>query len=583
MTFISLLRTRMQTLMRDDAWEPSLLKLWRVRLFAYGALVLFAAAGAVWGTTLPLNGNIHDVFIWINAGYFIESGLQPHVDFSSPLGPLYLYAVYAAWLSSKAAIDIPFILGFGTWLLFSAAVIIFRRHCRPQLIPDILIFLFVVSISGRQLGDVKMYITWYGNYNRFCWVALLLLVLVLIGKNQRLLTPTPSDRIWIGALTGLFLAFTLLIKLNFFVAIGALYFGWMLASGAIRDWRSWVIPAAIVIVAAAAAQLAGIDLRAYAMDIAQAGEARRSSAATRLVRWEDFLLGGLFVAGNMLVDLLLNRNDGLFARRQVLACAIALALILGITGDFGKPIEFFLVLLGWRVADLYPQLKPKILADPRAYLPLSGVAVLGLVAFTMIEAYAVTLVGAYRLVGYPASRSEAVAWRQDGGAGKTVDIRFSRNTEAVGYRGFAEIIDQSPNRDRVLAALSEARERFFVFDNASYVRMIDEGLQVLKSLGRPTDRYILPLEFTNPYPMLLNRPPLKKTLLWLHDGTTFNGDNLDLLDTAFDQADVVLMPHVTEDADMRPILNDMFKGYNARRKAFCQFHMGRYWAFYRRC
>ncbi|MFX6027686.1 hypothetical protein ABTE84_20265, partial [Acinetobacter baumannii] len=86
--------------------------------------------------------------------------------------------------------------------------------------------------------------------------------------------------------------------------------------------------------------------------------------------------------------------------------------------------------------------------------------------------YAVTLVGAYRLVGYPASRSEAVAWRQDGGAGKTVDIRFSRNTEAVGYRGFAEIIDQSPNRDRVLAALSEARERFFVFDNASYVRMI---------------------------------------------------------------------------------------------------------------
>ncbi|WP_171258222.1 hypothetical protein, partial [Acinetobacter baumannii] len=66
----------------------------------------------------------------------------------------------------------------------------------------------------------------------------------------------------------------------------------------------------------------------------------------------------------------------------------------------------------------------------------------------------------------------------------------------------------------------------------------------------------MPLEFTNPYPMLLNRLPLKKTLLWLHDGTTFNGDNLDLLDTAFDQADVVLMPHVTEDADMRPILND---------------------------
>lgn len=583
MTFISLLRTRTQNLARDGAWQPLLLRLWKARLFAYGALVLFTAVSVVWGTALPLHGNIHDAFIWINAGYFIASGLQPHVDFGSPLGPLYLYAVYAAWLVSKAATDIPFILGFSIWLLFSAIVMAFRRYLRAEFIPEILLFLFVLSMSGRQLGEVKMYITWYGNYNRFCWIALLLLVLVLFSKNQRLLVPTQSDRTWIGILSGLLLAFTLLIKLNFFVAVGVVYFGWMLASGAVRDWRSWLIPAAIVIAALAGAHLAGVDLRAYGMDIIQAGEARKSVAATRFIRWEDLLLGALFVAGNVLIDLLLNRDDGLFARRQVLASTIALSLILGITGDFGKPIEFFLVLLGWRVIDLYPQLKPKILADPRAYLPLSAVAILGLVAFTIIEIYAVALVGAYRLVGYPASRSETVAWRQDGGAGKAVDIQFSRNVEAVGYRGFAEMLDQSPDRDRILATLSESRDRIFAFDNATYVRMIDEGLQVLKSLGRPTDRYVLPLEFTNPYPMLLNRPPLKRSLLWLHDGTTFNGANLNLLDTAFDQADVVLIPHVTEDADMRPILNDMFKGYNARRKVFCQFHMGRYWAFYRRC
>ncbi|WP_163484942.1 hypothetical protein, partial [Escherichia coli] len=69
---------------------------------------------------------------------------------------------------------------------------------------------------------------------------------------------------------------------------------------------------------------------------------------------EDLLLGVLFVAGNILIDLLLNRNDGVFLRRQVLASAIAFALILGITGDFGKPIELFLVVLGWRLVDLYP-------------------------------------------------------------------------------------------------------------------------------------------------------------------------------------------------------------------------------------
>ncbi|WP_163585826.1 hypothetical protein, partial [Klebsiella michiganensis] len=74
---------------------------------------------------------------------------------------------------------------------------------------------------------------------------------------------TRSDRVWIGILGGLLLTFTLLIKLNFFIAIGVLYFGWMMASGSIRDWRSWLIPAAIVIVAMAAAQLAGVDIRAY--------------------------------------------------------------------------------------------------------------------------------------------------------------------------------------------------------------------------------------------------------------------------------------------------------------------------------
>ncbi|WP_204348984.1 hypothetical protein, partial [Klebsiella pneumoniae] len=74
----------------------------------------------------------------------------------------------------------------------------------------------------------------------------------------------------------------------------------------------------------------------------------------------------------------------------------------------------------------------------------------------------------------------------------------------------------------------------------------------------------------NPYPMLLNRPPLKGALLWLHDGTTFNGANTKMLDPIFDQSDVVLMPHVTGDPAMRPVLNAMFTDYNARRNVFCQ-------------
>ncbi|WP_204320286.1 hypothetical protein, partial [Proteus vulgaris] len=81
-----------------------------------------------------------------------------------------------------------------------------------------------------------------------------------------------------------------------------------------------------------------------------------------------------------------------------------------------------------------------------------------------------------------------------------------------------------------LRAVSATQDRIFIFENFAYARMIEEGLDVLKRMGRPTDQRVFALEFANPYPMLLNRPPLKGALLWLHDGTTFNGANTKMLD-----------------------------------------------------
>jgi hypothetical protein len=111
--------------------------------------------------------------------------------------------------------------------------------------------------------------------------------------------------------------------------------------------------------------------------------------------------------------------------------------------------------------------------------------------------------------------------------------------------------------------------------------MVEEGVRVVRRSDHAQAR-ILALEFTNPIPFLLAAPPVKAPL-WLHKGTTFGGRDVGLLDHAFATADIVMVPHVTVDPRMRPVLNAMFARFNAAASRFCEFHVGKYWTFYQVC
>lgn len=575
------LPTRFMDLLRRGA--PRCAPILRLLLLAiYVVALAIAVAGLLFGRDLPIHGNIHDIFIWVNAGQFIDMGLRPHVDFSSPLGPLYLYANHAAWRLTSTVSDLPLVLGFGFAAVFGALIWICRDYFRNWLLPEACLLVALLALSGRQMGAFDVNLTWYGSYNRFCWIGVVVLILILLGRNAALLRPSQTDRLRVALLAGGLLAFAFFIKINFFIAIGAIYGGWLIGSGAYRDLRAWIVPVLLLALAAVIALMLGVDLAAYARNIAQAGSARESRAASGLFHPIAFILTIVFLVANIVIDVLIGETHDL-KRRIVLHAGIAAGMFFGITGDFAKPFELFLIVLAYRLVDAFPRLVSRPDPELLAVLPLTATVVGAALVFITIELFSVMLTSVYRLGGNSDARSHPVIWSDAPPSNRAIRLRAAHQREHSDYTQFAGLMAGRSDRAEILKAVSALPRELFELSNKAYVAQVDEGRDVLQRLDNISSQIVLPLEFTNPYPFLLGAKPPRGALLWYHDGTTFNGNAPATLDRVFDRTDIVLVPHISVDPQMRPVLNGMFERYNRRTSRFCEFHVGLYWSFYRRC
>lgn len=561
------------------------LQLLRLRVVVYLAVVGLFLVALARGEGLPIHGNIHDTFIWLNAALFIDSGLRPHVDFSSPLGPLYLHANHLAWLATSAVGDMPLIVGFGTAAGFLVLAVLYRGYLRPWLVADMLMLVFVLAVCGRQMGHVAIDLTWYGTYSRYCWIAVLLLAIVLLSRGEALLKPDAADRLRIALLTGVLLTFVLLIKINFVVSIGIIYFAWMVASGAIRDLRVWVVPAAIVAAFVGAAALAGVSLDGYLRDILSAGEARRSEAASSLLRIEYPISLVVFLVFNFVFDRLFPPADGRTGSRTILSVGLAAGLFVGVVGDYARPFEVFAIVFAVRVLDRIADIYPRAVREPLAILPMTVAPVAVGAVFLIVEIYAVSLVSIYRLAGAPTSRLDEVSWSSPPPEPRRMHLFTSNESDKFigGFPVIAAIMEPSPDRDRMMRALSATSTAIVHFTNKSYVPQVEEGVAVLRGIDGLANARVFPLTFSNPFPFLLGTRPPDKTPLWIHDGTTFNGDDPTFLDPLLAGSDIILVPHLSIDFLMRIRLKAMFEAFNARTRMFCEFHTGLYWSYYRRC
>lgn len=554
----------------------------RLLLAIYVSAFVLTVASLFAKGEMPLNGNIHDIFIWVNAALFIDSGLRPHVDFSSPLGALYLYANAAAWRLTDNVGEMPIIVGIGFAIALGILLLGYRRYLRRWLLPEALAIIMLLALSGRQMGEVKANLTWYGSYNRLCWIAIFVFVFVILGRNAVAVAPSQSDRLRIAALAGFLLGLIFFIKINFFVALCVIYGGWLFASDAYRDLRAWAVPAMMFVVWVAGAALLGVDIAGYLQDLTSAAMARDSSEAIGLIKPVAFVLAAVLVLANVIADWVIGNWTDL-RRRLILYVGLSGGLVFALAGDFATPLEVFLIVLAYRLLDALPSMMERPDRELLAALAATALIVFGSLLFVALEMYSVFLTSIHKITHYSPARSQSIAWSQSGPSAKTIRLRVPHPRAESDYSLVAEIVDRSAERPQLLRAISGLRGEAFKLYNKTYVAQVEEGRAVMMRQGLPAGRILFPLEFSNPYGFLLGTRPPAGALLWYHDGTTFNGDLAQSLDPVLDNSEFVLVPHVTVDPQMRVVLNGMFERYNARTLKFCEFHTGLYWSFYKRC
>ena len=165
----------------------------------------------------PINGNPKDIPIFLDAGWRILSGQVPHKDFYNILGTLPFYVTWFGMklgyqgVSSMAIGNVFIMVGTGL-----AAMTVLQRRTSAFYACLFSLFLALLSVTPRELGEGHDYTTYAEIYNRYGEAFLALLGILLFLPREPLVNKGWVD--WAEAgLTGFCLPLLLFCKLNYFV------------------------------------------------------------------------------------------------------------------------------------------------------------------------------------------------------------------------------------------------------------------------------------------------------------------------------------------------------------------------------
>ncbi|PLW78361.1 hypothetical protein [Cohaesibacter celericrescens] len=147
---------------------------------------IFVLAACHLLTTIPYGRSFHDLFVLLDGAYRISVGQMPHVDFSSPIGPLLLFVMRAGemlfpqgnafvvyhalmWLLLTPAVTM-LAPRFSSYRAFLAALGIFAA-----------IMLLPMTLDDTYLSEIS----YFASYNRFATGILLLIGLWYVLPKSR--------------------------------------------------------------------------------------------------------------------------------------------------------------------------------------------------------------------------------------------------------------------------------------------------------------------------------------------------------------------------------------------------------------
>ena len=489
-----------------------------------------------------------DLFIPLEGVLHIRAGQWPHRDFQTPVGSLWYVINALPGLIMPVSARTTVVANLIVALIAAVAALAVCLGRMPRWLAGLAAFYIgLVALSPRQIGESYVHISNNATYNRYCWALIGVIALAA-------LLPAPGRRrdATDGVIAGLLIAVCFYIKVTY-AAAGIGFLGLTLFTvRRFAGWRFAVAAAVFALVAILGVGLATGDLPGYFADMHTAvvvlPDAVRPDAA-RFLLWQG-LAGLVFsvllalMAGARPTQMFTLRNTGVWAGPLTAAAGIAISLQNHPEPE--NPLLAVGLLVSW------------LALRARQAGPFRFPDALGLVAVTIgfLAPITADLAAVRQTLVAPVDAGPATRWLVQT---HVPDLRIGTVYTAAP----APPTDAIPVTDLQIWA---------VWDEAT--RLLRPHLR-----GRH-DVVVLPFTWSNPFPLLLDLPPVRHEAAWWDPLRTFNPTHRPDPDLLLGPVDFVMIPHDPTPDDAPAV---MWASYGAQvQRDFQPVGHSRYWDLWAR-
>lgn len=162
---------------------------------------------------------VNDLMVFFDGAHRVLSGQVPNRDFHTPLGPLaYLLPAFGLWAGGSLGLMLPIATGVFALLLAPALFYVSATRLPFPLAVVFVLYVALLAIAPLNPGDPWLNSTFAMFYNRFCWSALSVLLILALPRLRTGVGNTAFDALCAGWLLVLLFYF----KLSY-AAVGAAF------------------------------------------------------------------------------------------------------------------------------------------------------------------------------------------------------------------------------------------------------------------------------------------------------------------------------------------------------------------------
>lgn len=546
---------------RSRSGRKAILYQWLL-LAAVCALVyrVVAVAGPI-----PVLGNLHDVFLPLNAVTVVEHDIVLQKNFLSPFGPVYFWLHWGAWqihewlMADASAIGVLTLASF----LFALVPLLMIGGLRlavgtnPITAPWLAVFVVALAASPRNQGEYSHKdLLWYGLYNNQLWGMMAVLIAALAvmiawPRVREQLRERPARQALLAVIlaSALYVAFH--YKISFFLTGVMIVAAILIVLGAEAGRRVGMWIGVFASTAVLATWLAGYHYPGYFETLQHAVQAKREMDTNP---WPVLGVGVLAAAVSAM---LLAGGTTRSGERSLESFALALApaglvtagVAIGVVGDFSGAGSWL-----W----LLPAFAALVARDAPAAIRYIAIAFFAV--HILLDTLSLARVDQLRAAGPVKGEYEAVTI---GKAPRRFDVLLES-----GFRTEPDRLQAMEDRYEAWIGTASFSPSLGAIRspevwNAPYTRARQEAVEWLRKNAKGL--VAGEVEFVNGATWLADMRPAPGPH-WIHLGTTVAAARLPDLWRWYREWDVVLVPVLSIDGHDQMMLACNFFRFNRRHE-----------------